>query len=120
MKTRGVPLVSKVISMAACFVVSLALLLGVAPAEEKPASKSATSAAAAPFGSAQGKQPNDAEYTKKIREYTTEPYFLTELVDHLPASDKVLGAGRKMPREDSRAAEKSADDISAEEFGNPR
>ncbi|MFH1574370.1 MAG: M14 family zinc carboxypeptidase, partial [Acidobacteriota bacterium] len=36
-------------------------------------------------------------YTAKIREYTTEPFFLTELVDHLPASktvpapDKVLG-----------------------------
>ncbi|HKR61526.1 MAG TPA: M14 family zinc carboxypeptidase [Pyrinomonadaceae bacterium] len=29
------------------------------------------------------------EYTKKIREYTTEPYFMTELVDHLPMSDKV-------------------------------
>src|SRR5438270_10593661 len=31
----------------------------------------------------------DAGYTAKIREYTTEPYFLTELVDHLPASDTV-------------------------------
>ncbi len=29
------------------------------------------------------------EYTAKIREYTTEKFFLTELVDHLPASDKV-------------------------------
>jgi hypothetical protein len=25
------------------------------------------------------------EYTAKIKEYTTEKYFLTELVDHLPA-----------------------------------
>lgn len=39
----------------------------------------------------------DAGYTAKIREYTTEPFFLTELVDHLPASstvptpEKVLG-----------------------------
>jgi hypothetical protein len=31
----------------------------------------------------------DEEYTKKIREYTADPSFLTELVDHLPASDKV-------------------------------
>src|SRR5258707_199911 len=31
----------------------------------------------------------DAGYTAKIRQYTTEPYFLTELVDHLPASDTV-------------------------------
>ncbi|HEV8137104.1 MAG TPA: M14 family zinc carboxypeptidase [Pyrinomonadaceae bacterium] len=31
----------------------------------------------------------DAAYTAKIKEYTTEKYFLTELVDHLPASDTV-------------------------------
>src|SRR5713101_9993897 len=31
----------------------------------------------------------DAGYTAKIRQYTTEPFFLTELVDHLPASDTV-------------------------------
>ncbi len=31
----------------------------------------------------------DEGYTAKIREYTTEPFFLTELVDHLPASDRV-------------------------------
>ncbi len=34
-------------------------------------------------------QKNDEGYTAKIKEYTTEKYFLTELVDHLPASDKV-------------------------------
>jgi Zinc carboxypeptidase len=39
----------------------------------------------------------DAAYTAKIRQYTTEPFFLTEIVDHLPASatvptpEKVLG-----------------------------
>ena len=39
----------------------------------------------------------DAGYTAKIKEYTTESYFLTELVDHLPASasvpspEKVIG-----------------------------
>ena len=32
---------------------------------------------------------NDEAYTAKIREYTTEPFFLTELVDHLPGSDRV-------------------------------
>src|ERR1041385_9055065 len=31
----------------------------------------------------------DAAYGAKIKEYTTEKYFLTELVDHLPASDTV-------------------------------
>src|SRR5580693_6199472 len=40
---------------------------------------------------------NDEGYTKKIREYTTESFFSTNLVDHLPASstvptpEKILG-----------------------------
>jgi hypothetical protein len=41
-------------------------------------------------------QPNNADYTAKIREFTTAPYFTSELVDHLPQSslpspDKILG-----------------------------
>jgi hypothetical protein len=39
--------------------------------------------------SAFAQQPDDAEYTKQIRQFTTGPNFATELVDHLPASDKV-------------------------------
>jgi Zinc carboxypeptidase len=31
-------------------------------------------------------QPVDEAYTRKIREYTTEPFFLSPLVDYLPAS----------------------------------
>jgi zinc carboxypeptidase len=44
-----------------------------------------------------GAAADDPEYGKKIKEYTTDPMFLTELVDHLPSSakvpspDKVLG-----------------------------
>ncbi len=40
---------------------------------------------------------NDEAYAKKVKEYTTEPFFLTDLVDHLPTSktvpspDKFLG-----------------------------
>ncbi|MFQ5740065.1 MAG: M14 family zinc carboxypeptidase [Acidobacteriota bacterium] len=34
-------------------------------------------------------QPIDEEYTAKIREYTTEPFFSSPLVDYLPASKKV-------------------------------
>ncbi|MBC7931544.1 MAG: hypothetical protein H7Z38_13360 [Rubrivivax sp.] len=34
-------------------------------------------------------QPVDEEYTKKIREYTTETFFLSPLVDYLPASKSV-------------------------------
>ncbi|HKD92598.1 MAG TPA: M14 family zinc carboxypeptidase, partial [Terriglobales bacterium] len=36
--------------------------------------------------SAVSNQPNDEAYTEQIRKFTTEPYFTTELVDHLPAS----------------------------------
>ncbi|MGH9727059.1 MAG: M14 family zinc carboxypeptidase [Candidatus Acidiferrales bacterium] len=45
----------------------------------------------------QRSQQMDAQYTSRIRQYTTEPYLITPLVDHLPASatvpspDKVLG-----------------------------
>src|SRR5688572_4324841 len=41
------------------------------------------------FQSATLPQALHEEYTAKIREYTTEKFFLTELVDHLPASNKV-------------------------------
>ncbi|MFQ6047705.1 MAG: M14 family zinc carboxypeptidase, partial [Gemmatimonadales bacterium] len=34
-------------------------------------------------------QPIDEEYTKKIHEYTTEPFFMSALVDYLPASSTV-------------------------------
>src|SRR6266436_282480 len=52
---------------------------------------------AAAVASAQSAATNDEEYGKRIREFTTEPFFLTDLVDHLPASstvpspDKILG-----------------------------
>src|SRR5262249_14467191 len=39
--------------------------------------------------SQQQTQGNDENYTAKIKEYTTEKFFLTDMVDHLPASDKV-------------------------------
>src|SRR5580693_715559 len=35
------------------------------------------------------KQANDEDYTKKIKEYLSDPRFTSELVDHLPASAKV-------------------------------
>src|ERR1051325_7456041 len=34
-------------------------------------------------------QPVDEEYTKKIREYTTEPFFNSPLTEYLPASKTV-------------------------------
>ncbi len=39
--------------------------------------------------SAQGAQKQDEEYTRLIKQYLTDPRISTELVDHLPASDKV-------------------------------
>lgn len=44
---------------------------------------------APPPPAAAAPQKMDEGYTAKIREYTTEKFFLTELVDHLPASDTV-------------------------------
>jgi len=46
---------------------------------------------------AQSDSASNEEYGKKIREFTTEKFFITDLVDHLPASanvpspDKILG-----------------------------
>src|SRR4026207_410364 len=34
-------------------------------------------------------QPIDQEYTNKIREYTTAPYFNSPLTDYLPASSDI-------------------------------
>ncbi|OGD18782.1 MAG: hypothetical protein A2W03_14890 [Candidatus Aminicenantes bacterium RBG_16_63_16] len=46
-------------------------------------------AAYASAGAQPAAQTIDKDYTAKILEYTTGPYFLTELVDHLPASPDV-------------------------------
>ena len=64
-------LVSRVqgLSLAALFVVCLAT----AANAQKPAPA----------------QAKDEEYTRKIKEYLSDPRFSTELVDHLPASSKV-------------------------------
>ncbi|RPJ84187.1 MAG: hypothetical protein EHM13_05465, partial [Acidobacteria bacterium] len=75
----------------------LALLLALAAAQGlvlaasqngslKPA-ESAALAAARP--GPDPKQPIDEEYTKKIKEYTTETFFLSPVVDYLPASKTV-------------------------------
>ena len=38
-------------------------------------------------------QPVDEAYTRKIRAYTTEPFFLSPLVDYLPASSPTYWSG---------------------------
>src|SRR5688500_3367291 len=75
-----------------------------------PAQSSNGPTAAAPSADRPGrdpKQPIDEEYTKKILEYTTEKFFLSPLVDYLPASRTVptpkvvlgdiAGAPNKLP-----------------------
>src|SRR6185295_16119911 len=54
-------------------------------APDKPASAHATGEVPAKNAT----PPPDNDYSKKIKEYTTEKFFLTELVDHLPMSDTV-------------------------------
>ena len=60
-----------------------------AQATEPPSS---SSLALPPSATRPGRDPNqpiDEEYTRKIREYTTEKFFLSPLVDYLPASATV-------------------------------
>jgi Zinc carboxypeptidase len=95
--------------LARAAVSSLALLL---PATGALAAQSRTTGAAPSPGSliAPGPAPNqpvDEAYTRKIKEYTTEPFFLSPLVDYLPASKTVptptavlgdiAGAPNKLP-----------------------
>lgn len=77
-------------------VLCLASALFAAPlpaAQSKPAKKPVRIATEADLADARpGRdpgQPIDEEYTKKIREYTTETFFLSPLVDYLPASATV-------------------------------
>src|SRR4026208_2164695 len=74
---------------AATLALSLLLLPAASPARaQSPEAARDASGAAAPLTSKPGRGPNqpiDEEYTKKIKEYTTEPFFLSPLVDYMPA-----------------------------------
>jgi hypothetical protein len=59
------------------------------PAKVPARAPAKTARKAAALTPAPAPQKNDDAYTAKIKEYTTEPFFSTELVDHLPASDAV-------------------------------
>ena len=63
----------------ACAVALAATLAG--PGSARPSAQAAGKAAPA--------QKLDADYTAKIKAATADPRILTELVDHMPASDKV-------------------------------
>jgi antitoxin (DNA-binding transcriptional repressor) of toxin-antitoxin stability system len=72
----------------ACFVTAGAAQLHAQAADPAPSS----SLGLPPSATRPGRDPNqpiDEEYTRKIREYTTESFFLSPLVDYLPASATV-------------------------------
>src|ERR687886_1034339 len=74
-------------------ILALTLLIGSA-ALQSPLAAQQPKASAPPIPYTQTfvrdpKIPIDEEYTRKIREYTTEPFFLSPLVDYLPASTTV-------------------------------
>ncbi|HEX9919566.1 MAG TPA: M14 family zinc carboxypeptidase, partial [Pyrinomonadaceae bacterium] len=72
----------------ACALACAALLLVSLPAfAQRNGGQTPATTTTAPAATAAAR--NDEAYTAKIKEYTTEKYFLTELVDHLPASDRV-------------------------------
>jgi hypothetical protein len=74
--------------LAACQIVLFA-----APATEGRATGQAPPAGGAALATAKpgrlATQPIDEEYTKKIKEYTTETFFLSPVVDYMPASKTV-------------------------------
>ena len=72
----------------------LGLALASAPAwlladQSKPAPKPAPVDLATAKPGRDPNQPIDEEYTKKIKEYTTETFFLSPVVDYMPASKTV-------------------------------
>src|SRR6187399_17869 len=58
-------------------------------AQAKPAGKPAPVDLATARPGRDPNQPIDEEYTRKIKEYTTETFFLSPLVDYMPASKTV-------------------------------
>ncbi|CAN5799441.1 hypothetical protein BH23GEM9_BH23GEM9_16330 [soil metagenome] len=54
-----------------------------------PAVAAVIAACTLPAVPVQAQQAVDQEYTAQIQRYTTEPFFLTPLIDHLPASSTV-------------------------------
>src|SRR5688572_10404854 len=68
-------------------------VLGLVPLAGQPARQNGSRPSETDLANARpGRDPNqpiDEEYTKKIKQYTTETFFLSPLVDYLPASKTV-------------------------------
>jgi hypothetical protein len=75
-----------VLPLAALFIFSSAVILVSGQKKSPPEKAAAHVKAAQPTKSPAG---DDNDYSRKIKEYTTEKFFMTELVDHLPMSDTV-------------------------------
>lgn len=67
---------------------SIVLAIDLKP-DNKSKTKPATSSPTLSKMERDPKQPIDEEYTKKIKEYTTKPFFNSPLTDYLPASKNV-------------------------------
>jgi hypothetical protein len=71
----------------------LAAPLSLSPAQSAPTPRESGVGASSDLSAAKpGRDPNqpiDSAYTAKIKEYTTEPFFLSPLVDYLPAGGRV-------------------------------
>jgi hypothetical protein len=68
---------------------ALSLSTGYVAAQKKPGQTKSDDKNGGGLFTSAGAPNSDPEFAKKVKEYTTEPYFMTELVDHLPLSDKV-------------------------------
>ena len=88
---RQSPHARKLISALACALLAAASNVNAQKKPRPAATKAGAPAAASTASSPDVTSPtgNDEAYGAKIREYTTEKYFLTEFVDHLPASATV-------------------------------
>src|SRR5689334_3392675 len=69
--------------------ISILLVSNVTAIARGPQERAVSAAINTPKPGRDPNQPIDEDYTKKIREYTTEPFFLSPLVDYLPASKTV-------------------------------
>jgi hypothetical protein len=76
-------------STAIILLVSALLISGSAVSARGPQERAISTSVTAPKPGRDPNQPVDEDYTKKIREYTTEPFFLSPLVDYLSASKTV-------------------------------
>ncbi len=80
---------SRCVSTLAVLALVPALLSAQAPTPPRPPSGSSDAELANAKPGRDPRQPIDTQYTRKIKEYTTQPYFLSPLVDYMPASKTV-------------------------------